>query len=268
MESISERDLLIALSYRYNGEWENIYNAIIKNEKASIEDVNLAKQSINSQILTILDEEYPNNLMRATCPPFVLYYYGDISLLSRFDNSLGVIGNREFSEYGELMTRSLVKGVSNKLVVVSGLAKGVDSIAADECLKQGGKTIAVLGTGIDICYPESSKELYETIKRKGLVLSEYPHKTIGHNTDSFPKRNRIIAALSRNLLITEAKKHSGTSITVNFLHDAANLLCVPERANMDSLCNILIKEGAKLITCPADILDEYNLLDKNAEFEI
>ena len=268
MEPICERDLLIALSYRYNGEWEKMYDAIIKKENVSEEDVLLAKQSINSQALTLLDKEYPANLMRANRPPFVLYYYGDISLLAKFDRALGVVGNREFSEYGELITRELVKGVSDKLVIVSGLAKGVDSIAADECLKNGGKTIAVLGTGIDICYPESSKKLYDTIKKKGLILSEYPNKTTQNNIDTFPKRNRIIAALSKNLLITEAKRHSGTSITVGFLNDAFNLLCVPQRANEDSLCNLLIKEGAKLVTCANDILEEYNLPEKNEEFEI
>ena len=161
------------------------------------------------------------------------------------------------SRYNCPSIKTLVSSLAKKLVIVSGLAIGVDSIAAEECLKSGGKTIAVLGSGIDYCYPSSSRYLYDEIKVKGLLISEYPNDLVPIDTN-FPIRNRIIARLSRNLLITEARRHSGTSITVSFLQDCSSVMCVPQLATIDSLCNELIKAGAKLITTPADVLEEYN----------
>ena len=145
------------------------------------------------------------------------------------------------------MTEMLVKGICKDFVIVSGLALGIDAIAHRACIANGGKTIAVLGTGIDYCYPRSNRRLYEEIKKNHLVISEYPGNMV---TDfgSFPRRNRIIAMISRGLVVTEAYEYSGTLTTVMFaLQCSRAVLCVPYPAGLGSECNRLISEGAFLI---------------------
>lgn len=269
MQHKKESEYIVAAVVKYNAVWEKVYEALHLKEIELFEDkfVKETVSKISSSYITMLDEEYPENLKRVPFPPFALFYYGDISLLKKFDVSLAVIGNRHYSEYGEKMTRKIVKGVSKKLIIVSGMALGIDSIAADECLKNGGKTIAVLGSGIDYCYPSSNKWLYDLIKEKGLIVSEYPND-LAPLEGNFPRRNRIIAGLSRNILITEARVHSGTSITAHYALGTSDILCVPKRADEDSLCNKLIKLGAKLVTSTNDVLEEYERAINDAEFEL
>ena len=138
------------------------------------------------------------------------------------------------------------------------MARGVDRIAHKSAIAANGKTIAVLGTGIDYCYPKENRDIYEEMKKNHLVLSEYPW-LVAPQKRLFPFRNRIISGLSESLLISEARVKSGTMITAGYaLEQGKNIYCVPGRFDDFQGCNELIKQGAKLITNIQDILeDEY-----------
>lgn len=251
---MNSRNILIYFSVIYQGDYEKIYDAITKREAPTEEAVNETLKTVTSPCLTILDEDYPEYLKQKTVfPPFVLYYYGDISLIKDETKNIAFIGSRECSDYGAFVTNKLVSQVSEKFNIVSGLARGIDSCAHRACINKIGKTIAVLGSGIDYCYPPKNIQLYKAIKKKGLIISEYPGKTPPLNIN-FPRRNRIIVALSRAVVITEAKLHSGTQISTNYaLLSGKDVCCVPYPIDHDSLCNALIKEGAFLIESVQDL---------------
>jgi len=255
---MESRNILLCLSLKYSGDWERIYQAICDREnlKLSEQEIDAANKKIKSQFITILDQEYPEHLRRSFKPPFVLYYYGNISLLNNIENSIAIVGSRENSDYGASITNQLAEELSSNYTIVSGLAKGIDAIAHQAVINRGGNTIAVLGSGIDVCYPFDNKDLYEEIKSNQLLISEYPNKCTPDSIH-FPIRNRIIVALSKGVLVTEAKLRSGTMITVNYALEAGKpVMCVPERANVDSGCNALIKAGATLVETKEDVLDE------------
>ena len=249
------REVLIYLSVKFQGDWDKIYEFISKRKKVDIDDAGPFVESMNINAVTILDEEYPQQLKRVEKPPFVLFYIGDLSIAEDYTKIVAVIGSRECSKYGIKHTRSIVKGISEELVVVSGMAIGIDSVAQNECLCHNGKTIAVLGSGIDVCYPQSNKHLYEEIKNKGLVISEYP-PGVEAIPSNFPKRNRIIAGLSKSLIVTEAYRKSGTMITVYVASTiGVDVCCVPYPAGDESACNFLIKQGAFLVESAKDVLE-------------
>ena len=157
------------------------------------------------------------------------------------------------------IARDLAK---NGYVIVSGLAKGIDSIAHKGAIEGGGKTVAILGSGIDYCYPSENKELYDEIKSSHLLISEYPNKSMP-TPEQFPWRNRIIAGLSNTIVVAEAGIHSGTYITVaDGLMNGRNICCVPHMANLNSGCNKLIKEGAALVENAKDVIDEMTIYKK------
>ena len=247
------RENLLYLALKYKGEWNPIYedvtNHVEIDEKEAIKEIS----KVNSNYITILDEEYPESLRDAYKPPFVLFYYGDISLLNDKNNKIAVVGSRKCTRYGQDMTNRLVKGISKDFIIVSGMAMGIDAIAHRAAIQSGGKTIGVLGNGINFHYLEENKEIYEELKKNHLVISEYPDMT-PPNPACFPIRNRIIAGLCNNLLVTEGKIRSGTQITALLMvQKSGNVCCVPTRAGEDSICNHLIKEGAYLVETPEDI---------------
>ena len=259
---MNSEELLVALAVKYGGDWEDIMCALtkrgtLKREKEeSGEDwdddselepyLDIAKKS-NYKYLTILSDDYPTILKKQYMPPFVLFYYGDISLLLNIPNNVAVVGSRNCTEYGDRMTREVVETVAKKYTIVSGMAIGIDTIAHQTAIDAGGKTIAVLGSGIDYCYPLRNRKLYEEIKKNHLVVSEYPGYMIPEDIN-FPRRNRIIAMISKGLIVTEAHAHSGTLTTVMFaLQCSRPILCVPYPAGLGSECNRLISDGAYLI---------------------
>ena len=210
---------------------------------------------LTCKTLTMLDDEYPEELKKLTCPPLVLYYYGDISLIQNIKKNLAVVGSRVTTEYGSETTKEIVASLAKEVNIVSGLARGIDAIAQTQCIRSGGKTIAILGSGIDYCYPEINKPLYDEIKKNHLVLSEYPGLT-PPSPDKFPFRNRLIAMLSDTVLVTEAYPRSGTSITVGFaLEYSKSVCCVPYSSGRFSLCNKLINQGAYLVENADDVLE-------------
>ncbi|MCQ2793276.1 MAG: DNA-processing protein DprA [Bacilli bacterium] len=255
------RELLIYYSMKYHGDWDKIYQSIQnKEEFPNPKIVNDLVKDLTCNAITIIDEDYPESLKRCYKSPFVIYYYGDISLAKDMSKIVGIVGARNPSSYGIEQTIKFTKDISKYAVVISGLAKGIDSIAHETAINNGGKTIAVLGTAINKCYPIDNIDLYNQIKTNHLLISEYPPNS-GMINDSFPLRNRIISALSVGLLITEAKTKSGTSITaMHTLGMGKTICCIPERVDVDSLCNQLIYQGATIALSGNDVLYELNVI--------
>ena len=203
------------------------------------------------------DEGYPELLLEIPDPPVTLFYQGDLSILSRMP-CLAVVGSRSPSLYGKEMAGFFVSPIATAgVAIVSGLAGGIDTEAHKSALSKG-KTVAVLGGGIDICYPQQNFNLYLEMCKNHLVLSEY-EPGIPPLRAQFPLRNRIISGLSAGVLVVEAKEHSGTRITADAaLDQGRNVYAVPGRVGdiMSEGTNALIRLGATLVTKPEDILIE------------
>jgi DNA processing protein len=211
-------------------------------------------------IITIVDETYSAMLNTINDAPLVLYAIGDISLLS-YNPALSVIGTRnpsmEASRKMELIVNPLVQ---EKWLIVSGMAKGIDSLAHRIALRNNAKTIAVLGGGFHHIYPKQNLSLYHQIAQDGLVLSEYP-PDIPPARYHFPERNRIISGLSFGTLVIEATEKSGTLITVEqALDQGREVFAVPGSPIHPQTkgCHRMIQDGAKLVQEPMDILEEWN----------
>ena len=210
----------------------------------------------NIKVISIKNEKYPKELREIYDPPIALYVKGNIENLSE-KKKISIVGCREASEYGIKVARYFSYNLTKKdVVIVSGLAKGIDSLAHKGCLEAKGKTIAVLGTGIDIIYPKENANLFnEIIEKEGTIISEYP---IGSkpNKLNFPKRNRIISGLSKGTIVVEARKRSGSLITADFaLEQGRDLYAVPGNINsINSIgTNELIKDGIIVATNIKDI---------------
>lgn len=250
------RDILIYLAMKYKGNWDDIYGAIKRKEP--IDDMAFTNllATLKANAITIIDKNYPDHLKQAHKPPFVLFYYGDLSLLDHPQETVAFIGSRKASEYGKKMARLIVSDLAKKMVIVSGMAKGIDTVAHETAINAKGKTIAVLGSGIDYCYPRENIELYRSIKENHLLISEYPNR-VEPDHSQFPLRNRIIAMLAKSVVVGEADLKSGTLITVSYaLSQGRDVCCVPYPADISSACNSLIKQGAKLVENANDVYEE------------
>lgn len=213
----------------------------------------------NSQMpyITLIDSKYPELLRNMYCPPLVLYYMGNISLLKT--RCLAVVGTRQMSNYADKALRYLLPPVvHHQVTIVSGLARGVDGLSHQIALDHDGKTIAVVANGLNRVYPPGHDHLQRLIKRHGLVISEYPldSPSLPHQ---FVERNRIIAGLSQACLVVEARKRSGSLITASIaLQENRNVLAVPGQIDniLSAGCNELIAGGARPVLDAADILEE------------
>lgn len=185
-------------------------------------------QKNNIKMITIQDEKYPQKLRNIYDPPVVLYIKGNEEILK--NSSIAIIGSRMCSNYGKQMAKQFAYKLSkHNINIISGLAKGIDTYAHIGAIKAEKPTIAIIGCGIDIIYPEENKKVYESILKKGLIISEY---VIGTKPEkmNFPQRNRIISGLSDGVLVVEAGKKSGTFITVDFaLENGKNIYAVPRK---------------------------------------
>ena len=248
--------ILVYFAIKYQGDWDRIYKAINQKEKVDADEMNRVIETNKEKYITLLSDNYPERLKRIYKPPFVLFYRGNIDFINE-NKTIAIIGSRNNSDYGKTVTENFTSGLCDEgFAIISGLAKGIDSIAHKTCLRKNGKTIAVLGNGLEVTYPLENKELKNEIEEKGLIVSEYPN-TVGANKDNFPIRNRIVAGLSDCVLVSEASKKSGTMITVaRALEMGKEIFCVPYEIGNDSGCNNLIKEGAKLVETYEDILNE------------
>lgn len=213
----------------------------------------------NIRIITVFDKEYPSRLKFISPLPLVLYVKGQIPN-STNNISISIVGTRDFSAYGATAAEKIAFELAKcGVVVVSGMAKGIDSIAHKATLKAGGKTIAVLGSGVDFIYPYENKSLYEEIIASGAVISEFPPKT-KPEAGNFPIRNRIISGISQGTVIVESGERGGSMITARLaLEQGRDVFAVPGMINSSQSVgtNELIKQGAKLVTTAADILEEY-----------
>lgn len=219
----------------------------------------IKQYSLNSiQIITIFDDRYPALLKETYQPPWILYAKGDVSLL-KSNNHLAVVGARQYTEYGEnaiqfLFPRLIEKGI----IIVSGLAAGIDAIAHQTAIHLGGKTIGVIAGGLYHIYPEANKKLADELMKSHLIISEFPPDTKPTRWQ-FPMRNRVISGISRGALIVQAKRKSGSLITANFaVQEGREVFALP--GNIFSAysmgTNELIQQGAKLVISPEDILEE------------
>lgn len=216
----------------------------------------------NIQIVTYASESYPDKLRDIDTPPLALYARGDVGLLK--SKGIGIVGTRRITKYGTDVTTMFSTALSKAgLTIVSGLSYGVDAVAHTACLNAKGKTIAVLGSGLNVIYPDANKPLADRIVQNGgLVISEYkPNEK--SKVYYFPIRNRIIAALSDGVLIPEATLKSGSMHTKNYaLEYGKDLFVVPGRiTDIYSVgCNSVIKslQGAMVLS-PDDILETYHM---------
>lgn len=249
------RKIILYFALKYNGDYKSMLNAIKNHEVVEKEQLKDIENKINCKYVTIIDIDYPLSLKTTATPPLILFYYGNLELLNK-NNKVAVIGKRKITKYGEEMTKKIIDGLKKyNPIVVSGMALGVDSIAHNISLNNNMDTIAVLAGGIDYCYPASNYCLYNKIKEKGLIISEYPNDIVP-KPQNFIIRNRIIAALSDYICVIEANYKSGTMNTVAYgLEYNKEICCVPFLANQESGCNMLIKQGAKLIECAKDIYE-------------
>ena len=200
---------------------------------------------------------YPEKLKNINGKPRELYCLGNLELLNY--KSIAVIGSRNYSNYGKRAAMEFSYNLAKQnICIVSGMARGIDSFAHEATLKAKGKTIAVLGSGLDVIYPKENKRLYENIiKNDGLIISEYLLGTPPRK-QNFPARNRIISGLSDGVLVIEARKNSGTNITVDFaLEQGKDVFVIPGDiySKTSDGTNFLIKEGAIPVTNYKDILD-------------
>ena len=261
------REILIYYAVICKGDWVKIFESLSCKKHVDEDEAKKVVANMHSKAVTILDDDYPEQLKWIKRPPFVLFYHGDLSIIKDKMKAVSVVGSRENTRYGKAMTIRFVKGLCRDVVIVSGMARGIDGIAHRACIQYGGKTVAVLGCGINVCYPPKNLDIYDEVRKNHLVLSEYPDLT-QPSPYYFPVRNRIIAALSNCLLVTEGQKNSGTSITATLtLEDGGNVCCVPTKVGSNSLCNYLISYGACLVETPEDVLFEMDFHKKETAFE-
>lgn len=228
------------------------------NNLPEIEAEKLYKRFIEQgiKIVHIESPDYPDSLRIIDNPPLVLFCYGDISLLKNY--SIAIVGTRRASPYGRWAAAEIGKALAEAGVThVSGMAEGIDSCGHRAVISAGGKSIAVLGTGIDVCFPKSSSDVYKDLKEKGLIISEYLPGTSGRPMN-FPERNRIISGLSEKVVVVEGALKSGSLITAKIaLNQGKDLFAVPGNINQPNSIgpNCLIEDGAIPIVNPTEIAE-------------
>ncbi len=216
----------------------------------------LEKKKIN--LVLYGGKNYPNRIRQIPDPPFQLYYKGHLPCEDYY--SAGLIGARECTQYGKIIAHRLGKQLGEKkIAVISGMAKGIDGVGQWACMEAGGESFAILGNGVDICYPKENEVLFKRLIQNGGLISEYAPGTQPRPC-LFPPRNRIISAFSDVLIVVEAKEKSGTLITVEMaLEQGKDVFVIPGRIT-DGIsvgCNRLIKEGAGIIVSIEEFISEF-----------
>ena len=253
--------------WEMNGEWPSLElmaeiagcrnQTLFMERYIRIDDKVLMEEFKEFDSISIMDPEYPEELLWMHNPPVLLFYSGNIDLLKH--PKIAVVGSRSCSRTGIQSVEKIINELNNELIVVSGLAKGIDAAAHYAAIRNGGKTIGVIGTGLDVFYPRTNKQLQKYMSGSHLVLTEYgpgqsPQK---HH---FPERNRIIAGLSRAVIVAEARMRSGSLITCErAMEEGRDVFAIPGSIldGRSDGCHHLIQEGAKLVTSGKDVLDEF-----------
>jgi len=209
-----------------------------------------------ARLVTFTSADYPKALFEIPDPPPFLYVRGE---LRGNELAVAIVGSRRATSYGIMATKRLAEELAGHgVAVISGMARGVDTAAHKGALQVGGRTIGVLGCGIDKVYPPENRKLFDAVSETGCLVSEFPLGTLPL-AENFPRRNRIISGLSRGVLVVEASEKSGSLITAQYALDhGRDVYAVPGNISF-SACrgsNQLIKQGAKLVDCVEDILEE------------
>jgi DNA processing protein len=208
-------------------------------------------------LLNWTEPEYPQTLLQIYDPPVFLYVRGDPQVLNL--PSISIVGTRKPTLYGTQMAQRLGRELAARgLVVVSGMARGIDAIGHQGAMEAHGRAIGVLGTGIDVCYPKENKKLYEKVLERGAIISEFPLRT--HPApENFPVRNRIVAGMPLGVVVVEGAQYSGSLITARLAMEfGREVFGVPGNVTqpVSFAPNQLIKQGAKLVTCGEDVIEE------------
>ncbi len=241
---------------RVQGVCEEAAEYIAGDDDEALREIERA-EAAGARIISLTDREYPVNLKSIYDPPVVLYVRGELRPEDSF--AVGIVGARSATPYGKKQSLRLAGGLALAgCCVVSGLARGIDAHAHHGCLDAGGRTIAVLACGVDRTYPPENRDLAEEIAESGAVISEFP-MGIPPKRGHFPRRNRVISGLSLAVVIVEAGARSGALITAKWAAEQnRDVMAVPGSIESPASvgCHRLIRDGAKLVTCPGDILEE------------
>ena len=253
-----------------NFDGESIRDALKRKETIDPKKEWEKLEKLDIKTISFFEKTYPPLLREISSAPMLLYLKGNTDLLK--EKSLAVVGTRTPSSYGRAIVDDLVtKLAETGLVIVSGLAQGIDALAHIATLKAGGKTIAVLGCGVDLVYPLMNIPIAkEILNKNGLILSEYPAGT-GALKQNFPARNRIIAGLSLGTLVVESKIDGGALITAQqALESNRDVFALPGPINLPTCAgtNKLLHDGAKVVLCVEDILQEFNLKELKGKEKI
>lgn len=231
-----------------------------REHKNPVEEIACLQQR-GIEYYSIFDQGYPKKLLQIADKPNGLFVRGTLPKEGQF--TVAVVGTRKHSYYGEKQTKQFCRIIAERgIPIVSGMAKGIDGIAQRTALEYGGKTYAILGCGVDICYPRENEGLFEQIPTAGGIISEYPPGTMPA-AGLFPLRNRIISALCDILLVMEAREKSGTLITVDMaLEQGKEIRVLPGRVDdvLSRGCNRLISQGADILSCMEEFEQELDIL--------
>jgi len=226
----------------------------------------------NIQILPLGHADYPKQLAEISDPPICLYLKGDVKTLNNnYEKNIAIVGTRSPTSYGISTANSLCNEIANNnLLIISGMALGIDTISHTQAVCNKKPTIAVLGCGVDIIYPSSNRKLYyEIIENSGCIVSEFPPSQLVMK-GLFVARNRVISGLSKGVVVIEGTKDSGSLITARYAGEQGrNVYAVPGPINssLSEAPNILLKQGAKMVTCTQDIFEDYDIRPNNKKIK-
>ncbi len=236
-----------------------VAQSIVKKEafKRAEKELTGVQKIAGCSLLNWTEPEYPQSLLQIYDPPVMLYVRGDPQVLNL--PSLSIVGTRRPTLYGTQMAQRLGRDLAARgLVIVSGMARGIDAIGHQGAMDAHGRAIGVLGTGIDVCYPKENKKLYEKVLERGAIISEFPLRT--HPApENFPIRNRIVAGLPLGVVVVEGAQYSGSLITARLAMEfGREVFGVPGNVTqpVSFAPNQLIKQGAKLVTSAEDVIEE------------
>ncbi len=262
---LSDKELLSISSIN-----RNVLQAIVENRNkvSPVLEEKRAKK-IGAKIITQVDDDYPQWLKQFSDAPIVIYVLG--SFAKNDKRSIAVVGTRHPTHYGREMAARISRDLTRcGFTVVSGMARGIDTIAHKSAIEAGGRTIAVLGGALDHIYPPENKELAKNIAENGVIISEFPFGRVPDKT-TFPIRNRIVSGLSMGVIVVEAGLTSGAIITANIGVEQGKLIfALPGRVDSPASrgCHKLIKEGAKLVENADDILEEFQFLGSRLQYSL
>jgi DNA processing protein len=236
-----------------------VAQSLIKKEafKRATKELDGVRKIAGCSLLNWTEPEYPQTLLQIYDPPVLLYVRGDPQVLNLA--SLSIVGTRRPTLYGTQMAQRLGRDLAARgLVIVSGMARGIDAIGHQGSMDAHGRAIGVLGTGIDVCYPKENKKLYEKVLERGAIISEFPLHTYPA-PENFPVRNRIVAGMPLGTVVIEGAQYSGSLITARLAMEfGREVFGVPGNVTqpVSFAPNQLIKQGAKLVTCAEDVIEE------------